>query len=245
MIKAVIVDDDKSSVELLSNLIHDASDIQVVATFTDPLRFLKEKPRLSYDVLFLDIEMPNIDGLEIQRQETGPVVFVSGFSSNYVDQLSDRINSGKVTFLTKTFTATKVVSVINKVRSWVVGANRVQLETNKGTTFFSVPDIQVLCSPKLQIASVYGSEDPRDKVIFTRDSKPLILKRQSFDEVLAKLPSQKFFQISNQVIVSKDYIKSWRSEDLDMILFTGEKTEVVEFAVGKEYKREFKRFVAS
>lgn len=245
MIKAVIVDDDAVSIELLRNLLQDVSDIQVVKSYTDSLKFLKEKRNLSYDVVFLDIEMPNIDGIELQRGEKKPVVFVSGESGKYVNEISDALNRNDVTFITKPLSAQKVADSVFRLKSWVdLSSSTIQLETNLGTSILSFADIQAICSPKLEVANRYGTVDSRDKVVFVQNSKPLVLKRHGFEELILKLPGSIFCQISSQVIVSRNYLKTYRSQDLDLMLFNGAKTTKQEFSIGKEFNANFRRFAS-
>lgn len=82
--KIVIVDDDKKALKRLNNVLIDnyGEVIEAIAEFNDPMTFIKSE--VEFDVLFLDIEMPGINGIELSEREslsTANIVFVTGRDS--------------------------------------------------------------------------------------------------------------------------------------------------------------------
>ncbi|QCT04028.1 SARP family transcriptional regulator [Paenibacillus algicola] len=65
MIKAVLVDDERLVLDLLNKVIREASGISIMGSFTDPEEALIQIPQLDADVLFLDVDMPEMSGLEL------------------------------------------------------------------------------------------------------------------------------------------------------------------------------------
>jgi two-component system LytT family response regulator len=83
MIKAVIIDDERHSVETLGFKIDRyCPDVEVVERFTDPQEGLEFLRQHSIDLLFLDIEMPRMDGFELLEQ-LGEVPFDVIFTTAY------------------------------------------------------------------------------------------------------------------------------------------------------------------
>lgn len=85
MIKAVILDDEKNCVETLQwKLAHYCPNVEILNTFNDPvqaLAFLQETP---VDLLFLDIEMPNMNGfdvLEALKSHDFDVIFTTAYDN--------------------------------------------------------------------------------------------------------------------------------------------------------------------
>ncbi|MCR5829170.1 MAG: LytTR family DNA-binding domain-containing protein [Lachnospiraceae bacterium] len=68
--KVVIVDDEYNSIENLRTHLEDYTELEIISTFTDPVKALAFLIRNEADLLFLDIEMPNISGLYIAEQIT-------------------------------------------------------------------------------------------------------------------------------------------------------------------------------
>ncbi len=65
MIRVIIVDDELPAIRAMQYLLKDYPDIEIVGTFTDPILLLEEIGTLHADVLFLDIEMRDTNGLMV------------------------------------------------------------------------------------------------------------------------------------------------------------------------------------
>lgn len=86
MIKAVLVDDEILVLNLLKKIISETNDIKIIGEFTDPERALIEIPNLEPDVLFLDVDMPEMNGIELgtrliesDANEDMAIVFVTAY----------------------------------------------------------------------------------------------------------------------------------------------------------------------
>lgn len=84
--KAVLVDDEILVLRLLERILSESEDIQVIGTFTDPEQALLEIPELKPDVLFLDVDMPEMNGIELgtkliesDANEDMAMVFVTAY----------------------------------------------------------------------------------------------------------------------------------------------------------------------
>lgn len=82
MLKVIAIDDSIHSLELIKHLLQGMADVEVAATYTDAAEALKEIKTIAPDIIFLDIEMPNYNGIEVanevwKRYDLGEIVFVS------------------------------------------------------------------------------------------------------------------------------------------------------------------------
>lgn len=97
MIRCIIIDDEPLAIQLLSSYIEKIDHLELTASFTNPLNaipFIKEN---TVDLLFLDVEMPELNGLELASLigEKVPVIFttaypnyaVEGFEVNAIDYI--------------------------------------------------------------------------------------------------------------------------------------------------------------
>ncbi len=93
-VSAYIVDDEKYAnkrfVYLLENYLR--NEVRVAGSTTNPAEVLKEVPKLNPDLLFLDIEMPEMSGIELakelrQKGYFGKVIFVSGYDQYLIKVL--------------------------------------------------------------------------------------------------------------------------------------------------------------
>ncbi len=89
--KVVLIDDELHSIELLEyHLKKVIPKLEIVGKYCDPLDAIKEITKKNIDVLFLDIDMPEISGLEILsllKNESFPVIFVTAYSKFAIDAI--------------------------------------------------------------------------------------------------------------------------------------------------------------
>ena len=67
MIKCLVIDDEPHAVQLLADYVQKSKDLELVNTFTNPIEafhFLNENP---IDLLFLDIQMPELTGIQLLK----------------------------------------------------------------------------------------------------------------------------------------------------------------------------------
>lgn len=84
-LKCVIVDDEPKAISVLSNLISKISDLDLLASFSDPCEALSQIEDLNPDLLFVDIEMPHKNGFElvdsIRLMGLDPrIIFTTGYN---------------------------------------------------------------------------------------------------------------------------------------------------------------------
>lgn len=90
MIRAIVVDDEQPSADKMAKLLSDSGIVDVKGIFTDPLESLEYLKKARVDAAFLDIEMPEMDGIELSNhaldlQGKIAVVFVTAFSEYAVE----------------------------------------------------------------------------------------------------------------------------------------------------------------
>ncbi len=115
MIRAVIVDDEQISLTALAAKISVlCPQVQVVALFDNPKRAQEELPALQPDVLFLDIEMPNINGFTLLKN-IAPVKFEVIFTTAYSEYAIDALRISALDFLLKPIDADELITAVNKL----------------------------------------------------------------------------------------------------------------------------------
>ncbi len=83
--RVILVDDEKTVLNELEYCLGKRSDIEIIATFTDPVKAIEAAKNLKYDAAFLDIDMPVLNGLNVAIElmesniNTG-IVFVTAFN---------------------------------------------------------------------------------------------------------------------------------------------------------------------
>lgn len=119
--KAVIVEDDATSIELLKTIVDEfVPNVTIEATFGDPNKAATYLVRNMPDILFVDVEMPGFDGLELVRllKPTNDcmVVFVTGHKHYAIDALK----LGAKDYLLKPITPSSVKQVVDRIAESLV-----------------------------------------------------------------------------------------------------------------------------
>lgn len=104
-IKVLIIDDSALVRKMLSEILDSDPNIEVVGTAADPLIAREKIKQLSPDVLTLDVEMPNMDGISflsnLMRLRPMPVVMVSTLTEDGAEITLDALELGAIDFITK------------------------------------------------------------------------------------------------------------------------------------------------
>lgn len=118
MLRAITVDDELPNHILLKRFLEENKEVKVVEQFTNPLTVLEQAELLQPDVAFIDIEMPEINGLELAERlqlicPSIQIVFVTAFSHYAVEAF--HVNA--IDYLLKPIEKPEINRVINKLQN--------------------------------------------------------------------------------------------------------------------------------
>ncbi|GLY60078.1 DNA-binding response regulator [Pectobacterium carotovorum subsp. carotovorum] len=127
MLKAIIIDDEQLAREELSLLLENESDITIIAQRSNALEAIPAIHRLQPDVIFLDIQMPKVSGLELVAMldpENMPyVVFVTAYDEYAVRAFEEHAFD----YLLKPLDAQRLSKTLNRLRRGVSVNKNVQI----------------------------------------------------------------------------------------------------------------------
>ena len=228
----MIVDDEPLAVRLLESYVEKTPDVQLLASYTDSITAINAIKEQKPDLLFLDIQMPNIDGMELAHSlpaETR-VIFTTAFKEYAFE--SYEVNA--LDFLLKPIRYNKFLGSIEKARKLIDVQQTASQPKQQPNTVFIRVDGEWRNITVDQIIYVNGM---KDYVLFYLDSekKPLIshLTMKAVEEML---PSDKFLRIHRSYIVAVDKIKKVDRNDC---VYIGE--EIIHIPDG--YLQTFRNFL--
>jgi DNA-binding LytR/AlgR family response regulator len=224
-LSCIIVDDEPLAVRLLESYVEKTPGLELIASFTDSIKSINAVKAQKPDLLFLDIQMPNIDGMELAHSlpEETRVVFTSAFKEYAFE--SYEVNA--LDFLLKPIRYNKFLSAVEKARQWFGHnqINRINRITQNNQNIQNIQNIQNTQNPHGNQEMVFLRVDGefrqvalskiiyvcgmKDYVMFyLSDEKRPLITHLTMKSVEDMLPSTLFMRISRSYIVALDKIKS-------------------------------------
>lgn len=116
MIRAIVIDDEQPSVDKLGKLLSDSGLVEVAGKFTEPLEAMAYIQGSGVDAVFLDIEMPDVNGLELANhildmQQNIAVVFVTAYHQYAVEAF--RVNA--LDYLLKPVSSDRLMETLRRI----------------------------------------------------------------------------------------------------------------------------------
>ena len=198
----MIVDDEPLAVRLLESYVEKTPDLQLLASFTDSIRAINAIKEQKPDLLFLDIQMPNIDGMELAHSlpEETRVVFITAFKEYAFE--SYEVNA--LDFLLKPVRYNKFLGAIEKARKLFDIQPTADQPNQQPNTVFIRVDGEWRNIPVDKITYVNGM---KDYVLFYLDNEPKpLITHLTMKAVEDMLPKDKFLRIHRSYIIAVDKI---------------------------------------
>ena len=230
-ISCMIVDDEPLAVKLMESFVVKTSELKLLGSFTDSVEAINAIKEQQPDLLFLDIQMPDLNGMELARMipsETR-VIFTTAFREYAFESYEVKA----LDFLLKPIRYNKFMMAVEKAKEHY--SHRDSGNNGPSTIFLKVDGEyrQVALS---QILYVCGM---KDYVMFYLEDvrKPLIthLTMKSVEEML---PPQQFMRVNRSYIVALDKI---RKVDRNDCIYIGD--EIIR--VTDAFKETFNQFLQS
>ena len=231
LISCIIVDDEPLAVKLLESFVTKTPDLRLLASFTDSVEAINAVKEQKPDLLFLDIQMPDLNGMELAHMipPTTRVIFTTAFK----EYAFESYEVSALDFLLKPIRYNKFLSAVEKAKQWYEREPADDDEKKSKSLFIRV-DGELRNVTIDNITYVSGM---KDYVMFYLDgeSKPLIT-HLTMKAVEAMLPTDKFLRVHRSYIIAVDKIKKIDRNDC---IYIGE--EIIHVPEG--YQQAFHSFI--
>ncbi|SFR35356.1 two component transcriptional regulator, LytTR family [Robiginitalea myxolifaciens] len=231
-LRAVIVDDEEKALQSLQwELTNFSDDIEVVASFTDPMEALDYLALTPPDCLFLDIEMPTMDGFQFIQKMQNPDVAVV-ITTAYNQYAIKALKNEAIDYLLKPIDSDDLKDTIAKIRKHnsknltaerlerilteqQVGGQkkRITLNTDGKLLFLENDDI------------LYAESDGNYSTIYLANGQKIVLTKK-LKEVAQILPEDSFFRVHNSYIINLNMIAEFIKTDGYVVLKSNHKIPV-------------------
>jgi len=225
-IKIVILDDEEHSVETLAWKIERFfPEVEIIAKLTDASEALEFLQKNELDLLFLDIEMPQLNGFEVIDEIKKPLPFEVIFITAYDEFGIKAVKVDALDYLLKPVQSQELKAAMKKFKSrhrtrkdqeeeQDKKSSKIALSTNESIEFVSPAEI-IMCSSESNYTMIY----------LTNNRKKLISK--TLKEVETWVAAHGFYRAHNSHLVNLNHIKAFVRAEGGYLLLSEELTAPV------------------
>jgi DNA-binding LytR/AlgR family response regulator len=213
ILKCIAIDDEPLALRLIGEYVSRFPSLQLVKTFEDAIsgaEFLKSTP---IDLLFLDINMPDISGIDLVRSlAVKPMVI---FTTSYRNYAYEGFQLEALDFVEKPVELERFTKAVEKALVFYQYKNRANEQMNNtGESLYVQSEHRVV---KIDLNAIEYIESMENYIrIHLTNDKP-IFTLMPLKEALKKLPSAKFQRIHRSYIVPVSKIRSLQNRKVQLI----------------------------
>ncbi len=231
-LSCIIVDDEPLAVKLLESFVNKTPDLELLGSYTDSVEAINAVRNLQPNLLFLDIQMPDLNGMQLAHMlpDGTRIVFTTAFKEYAFDSYEVKA----LDFLLKPIQYNKFFAAVEKAKEWF-SVYSLKYKGDNSTIFLKVDGEyrQIAVSNILYVCGM------KDYVMFYLDSQPKpLITHLTMKSVEDMLPSQQFMRVHRSYIVALDKI---RKVDRNDCIYIG--NEIIH--VTEAYLSAFHQYFAS
>ncbi len=212
-IHCIIVDDEPIAREILKNHLQKIETIAIVASCKNAIEAFNVINSNKIDVIFLDINMPDISGLSFARSINKNIKII--FTTAYREYAVDGFDLKAVDYLLKPISFERLLQAVNKFLDeniLIHSDKKEELIHEKSNFIFVRSDRKMI---KVNFSEVNYIESLGDYLKIHLSNKTIIT-RETITSIEAKLPKKNFLRIHRSFIVSINKIESFTNEFVEI-----------------------------
>lgn len=234
MLRCLAIDDEELALELLEDNIRKVPYLDLVATCSNPLEAMKVMQEQAVDLVFLDIQMPGLTGLQfIQSQPAQQCMFI--LITAYEKYALEGYNLNVVDYLVKPVELDRFIKACNKALELYQLRKGAKSGGETGSQDFFFVNVEYSLV-KIQKGDILWIEGLKDyvKIHLKSTSKPVIT-RMSFKAIEEELPAPQFVRIHKSYLVAVAAITSVRKSSVFV--------EAMELPLSDNYRESFYKVI--
>ncbi|NHF59580.1 response regulator transcription factor [Flavobacteriaceae bacterium TP-CH-4] len=241
--RCIIVDDEPLALNIMKSYCEDIGYLEVIGTFTNPFDATGLLMEQKVDLVFSDIEMPQINGLEFIKTLDRKPLFV--FTTAYQKYALDGFDLNAVDYLVKPIPFERFVKAVNRAKEMYTLKQAAKGPTENITSAggdLPIKDGFIFIKSeygniKLEFDDIKYIQGLKDylKIHSKGNSNKPILTLMSFRVMEAKLPSNQFFRVHRSFMVNINYIDAVQRSKIII--------DDIRIPIGDSYKANFMKRV--
>lgn len=212
-VTCIIVDDEPVAREILEGHLDKIGNIQVVASCKNAMEAFQAISSQKIDLVFLDINMPEISGLSLARSINKNIKII--FTTAYREYAVEGFDLQAVDYLLKPISLGRLLQAVNKYLNenvQLVPVSETEADEDKSDSFFVRSDRKMV---KIAYADILYIESLADYIRISLDRKSVVT-RETISSIEAKLPKHDFIRVHRSFIVALKAIDSFTSEYVEI-----------------------------
>jgi two-component system LytT family response regulator len=238
---AIIVDDEKHCREVMEHLLHKhCSDVKLLANCASGALALTVLEKETPDILFLDIEMPGMNGFELLQKFQHPD-FEIVFTTAYNEYAIKAIKHSALDYLLKPVDKDELIQTVQRAKehktqkaSQRVDSLLEMLNLKKNNKRFAVPTLEGLIMVDSETILYCERDSAYCKIFFSNSTKPMVISK-TLKEVEEVLQGADFCRIHHSYFINIKCVQRYiRGEGGEVVLNNG-----VHLPVSRTKKQDF------
>ena len=209
-----MVDDEPLAMELMASYVRKVPYLELIGSFDNSIEAVSAIGDSDPDLLFLDIQMPELNGIELARiiaEKNIMVIFVTafqqyaleGFRVNALDYLLKPVSFAE--FITAAEKAKKYFDMARRSESLSAHEEISSNEKNNQSSIFVKTDYKLV---RINFSDILYIEGLKDYVKIYLDDEPHpVISRMSMKSIEEALPTKDFIRVHRSFIVQKDKLQ--------------------------------------
>jgi two-component system, LytTR family, response regulator LytT len=232
MITVIAIDDEPLALQLIVDYIQKTPDLMLVGQFENPLEAAQYISKNPIDIVFTDIQMPGLNGIEFTRSMLNGTVVI--FTTAFAKYAIEGFKLDIADYLLKPFTYEEFLTSVHKAERMIRSITKPADDVLSNNEFlFLKSDYKI---KRINFQNILYIEGLKEYVkVYTLLSDKPILSLSSLKILEIKLPSDKFMRVHRSFIVNLEKIETI---DRSRIVFGK-----IYIPIGDQYKDKFQEFL--
>lgn len=231
-IRCIVIDDEPLAVEMIAAFIRKTPSLELTATFTDPVMALSAICEMKPDLVFMDIQMPDLNGLELSRIVTHDTRII--FTTAFKQYAFESYEVEALDYLLKPIRYNKFLESVAKAERWMEARQSAERPEKNHRSAFIKTDGEYRNIDFDQILYVTGMKDY--VLIYLASEPEPIVTHITMKAIEEKLPSEMFMRVHRSYIVALDKITAIDSYG-DILI------DKISVPVSDSYRKEIEKHV--
>jgi DNA-binding LytR/AlgR family response regulator len=205
VLKCIAIDDEPLALDLLGEFCSKIYYIDLIGKFTDPFQAFKILNENKVDLIFLDIMMPQISGIDFIRSLYSPPMII--FTTAYKEYALEGFDNNAVDYIVKPFAFDRFSKAVTKA----FHLHKLKIPADSSSDEKNLPRIEFLMikveytTIRIDLQDILYIEGLKDYVKIHAKGK-LFLTKTTMKNLIEKLPPDRFFRVHKSYIVAFDKI---------------------------------------